>query len=59
MGARGCCLVGHPDYYDKFGLRHPEQLALPGVPADVFLALPFDGRWPRGTAAFHPAFGAI
>jgi putative acetyltransferase len=39
MGARGCCLVGHPDYYMKFGFRNPDQLAHPGVPAEVFLAL--------------------
>jgi len=25
LGARGCCLVGHPDYYRKFGFRLPER----------------------------------
>jgi putative acetyltransferase len=24
MNARGCCLVGHPDYYKKLGFRNPE-----------------------------------
>ena len=58
MGARGCCLVGHPGYYVKFGFRNVEPLAHPGVPPEFFLALSFDGHWPRGTVAFHPAFGA-
>ena len=42
MGARGCCLVGHPDYYRKFGFRNHAQLADPGVPQEYFLALSFD-----------------
>lgn len=58
MGARGCCLVGHPDYYRKFSFRNLDQLAHAGVPAEYFLALSFDGHWPRGTVDFHEAFGA-
>ena len=58
MGARGCCLVGHPDYYRKFGFRNLDQLAHAGVPLEYFLALSFDGHWPQGTVAFHEAFGA-
>ncbi|MCX7167541.1 MAG: hypothetical protein NTV11_14870 [Rhodocyclales bacterium] len=58
IGARGCCLVGHPDYYRKFGFRNLDQLAHPGVPPEFFLALAFDGQWPQGTVAFHEAFGA-
>lgn len=58
MGARGCCLVGHPDYYVKFGFRNLDQLTHAGVPPQYFLALSFDGHWPWGTVTFHPAFGA-
>ena len=58
MGARGCCLVGHPDYYRKFGFRNLDQLAHAGVPPEYFLALSFDGNWPQGTVVFHEAFGA-
>ena len=58
MGARGCCLVGHPDYYRKFGFRNPDQLSHPGVPPEYFLALSFDGHWPEGTVTFHEAFAA-
>ena len=58
MGARGCCLVGHPEYYGRFGFTNPSELAFPGVPPEVFFALSFDGRYPQGTVAFHEAFGA-
>jgi putative acetyltransferase len=58
MGAQGCCLVGHPDYYRQFGFRNPPELVLEGVPPEVFFALPFDGRMPCGTVAFHEGFGA-
>jgi putative acetyltransferase len=58
MGAQGCCLVGHPDYYTRFGFRNVPGLAVEGVPPEVFFALSFDGRTPRGTVAFHDGFRA-
>jgi len=58
MGARGCCLVGHPDYYRKFGFSNAPELVLEGVPQEFFFALPFDGPVPQGTATFHEAFKA-
>jgi putative acetyltransferase len=58
MHARGCCLVGHPDYYRKFGFRNTPGLVLRGVPEEVFFALSFDGHAPQGTVAFHDAFKA-
>lgn len=58
MKARGCCLVGHPGYYAKFGFKNPTGLSLPGVPPEVFFALSFDGRVPQGTVAFHKGFTA-
>jgi putative acetyltransferase len=56
MNARGCCLVGHPDYYRKFGFRNVPGLVLEGVPQEVFFALSFDGHIPQGTVTFHEAF---
>lgn len=56
--ARGCCLVGHPDYYPRFGFRNPPGLKFEGVPAEVFFALPFDGQLPQGTVEFHEGFRA-
>ena len=58
MGARGCCLVGHPSYYRKLGFENTAGLVVEGVPPEVFLALSFDGRTPRGTVAFHEGFRA-
>lgn len=58
LGARGCCLVGHPGYYTQFGFRNTPGLGCAGVPPEVFFALCFDGPLPRGTVAFHPAFMA-
>ena len=58
MNAQGCCLVGHPDYYRKFGFINVPGLVLEGVPQEVFFALSFDGKPPRGTVDFHEGFKA-
>ena len=58
LGARGCCLVGYPDYYRRFGFENVSGLVHEGVPQEFFLALPFDGHIPRGTVTFHEAFKA-
>lgn len=57
--ARGCCLVGHPEYYRQFGFTNPPGLAMEGVPPEVFFALPFDGQTPQGTVVFHEGFQAV
>ncbi len=56
LNAQGCCLVGHPDYYRKFGFKNMPGLVLEGVPQEVFFALSFDGHTPQGTVAFHEGF---
>lgn len=58
LHARGCCLVGHPDYYRKFGFENVSGLVVEGVPQEVFFALSFDGHMPQGTVIFHEAFTA-
>lgn len=58
LGARGVCLVGHPDYYRKFGFRNVPGLVLEGVPPEVFFALSFDGYIPQGSVTFHESFKA-
>jgi len=58
MNAQGCCLVGHPDYYKKFGFKNMPGLVLEGVPQEFFFALSFDGHTPQGTVTFHDAFKA-
>jgi len=58
IGAKGCCLVGHPEYYRQFGFGNPQGLGLEGVPPEVFFALAFEGAIPTGTVSFHEAFMA-
>jgi len=58
MNARGCCLVGHPDYYRKFGFKNVSDLVCEGVPQEVFFALSFDRHMPHGDVTFHEAFKA-
>jgi putative acetyltransferase len=58
LNAQGCCVVGHPDYYRKFGFKNVPGLVLEGVPQEVFFALSFDGQIPQGTVTFHEAFKA-
>jgi putative acetyltransferase len=57
--ARGCCVVGHPGYYGRFGFENTAELGHEGVPPEAFFVLPFDGECPRGTVTFHEAFGAV
>lgn len=58
MNAQGCCLVGHPDYYRKFGFKNMPELVLEGVPQEVFFTLSFEGHTPHGTLTFHDGFKA-
>jgi putative acetyltransferase len=58
MHARGCCLVGHPEYYKKFGFETIPGFIHEGVPPEVFLSLPFDGITPQGIVTFHKGFKA-
>jgi len=58
LNAQGCCVVGHPEYYRKFGFRNVPGLVHEGVPQEVFFALSFHGHTPEGTVAFHDGFKA-
>lgn len=58
LGAKGCCVVGHPDYYRKFGFENMPGLVLEGVPPEFFFSLSFDGHTPQGTVIFHEGFKA-
>jgi len=58
LHAGGCCLVGHPHYYRRFGFEHITGLFHDGVPPEVFFALSFDGSIPQGQVIFHDGFTA-
>jgi putative acetyltransferase len=56
IGAKGCMLVGHPEYYIKFGFKHIPGLFHEGVPPEVFFVLPFSSEIPQGKVEFHESF---
>ncbi len=58
LNARGCCLVGHPQYYRQFGFENADGLIYEGVPGEFFFVLSFDGPIPGGKVIFHDAFHA-
>lgn len=58
LNAQGCCLVGHPDYYPKFGFKNLPELVLEGVPQEAFFALSFSAHTPQGAVTFHDGFKA-
>lgn len=58
LGAAGCCLVGHPDYYRQFGFANAPGLTVDGVPAEFVFALTFAGGMPQGRVTFHTGFSA-
>ena len=58
VGAKGCVLLGDPNYYHRFGFRSYLELVLPGVPSEYFQALSFNGEIPQGVVRYHEAFNA-
>lgn len=55
LGAAGCCVVGHLEYYPKFGFQNVSELVYEGIPQEYFFALAFDGKVPSGSVTFHEA----
>ena len=58
LNAAGCCVVGHPGYYRKFGFENVTGLVYEGVPPEVFFAQSFYGHIPQGAVVFHEGFKA-
>ena len=58
LGASGCVVLGDPGYYSRFGFRVHPGFEYPGVPAEYFQAISFNGEVPRGYVAYHDAFAA-
>lgn len=57
-GAAGCVVLGDPAYYGRFGFNVVGGLVFPGVPAEYFQALSFNGTFPTGEVTYHEAFSA-
>ena len=56
--AKGCVLVGHPGYYQKFGFHNNHGLVVQGIAQEFVLALSFDDHLPQGQVDFHQGFEA-
>ncbi len=57
MGAKGCALVGDPNYYRRFGFISDGNLHCDGFPDEHVQWISFDGHNPQGQLLFSPAFG--
>jgi predicted N-acetyltransferase YhbS len=58
IGAKGCVVLGDPNFYSGFGFKAVPELILENVPIEYFQALSFDGKFPQGTVTYHDAFNA-
>lgn len=58
LGARGCVVVGEPEYYERFGFRANKELLFCGVPEQYFLCMRFTEESVRGEVNYHGAFYA-
>ena len=65
MGFGAVVVLGHPEYYPRFGFQPASRFGLGcayDVPDEVFMALELQPGYLRGVAgpvAYHPAFDAI
>ncbi|WP_336942786.1 N-acetyltransferase [Acinetobacter modestus] len=58
LNAKGCVLLGDPNYYEKFGFKADARLILEGVPAEYFQILAFTDCIPSGYVIYSDAFNA-
>ena len=56
LGARGCVLVGNPDYYGRFGFSTGPALTYDGAPPEYFMHVAFSPVYATGGVSYHPAF---
>ena len=57
MGAKGCVLLGDPQYYSRFGFECDPGLTYSPAPAAYFQRLVFVDPAPKGEVQYHNAFG--
>lgn len=57
VGAKGCVLVGDPNYYGRFGFQSDGTLSYQDVPTQYVQSLLFQDKAPSGRVEFSPAFG--
>lgn len=65
LGARACVVLGHPEYYPRFGFVASTQFGFRSeydVPDEVFMAMELEAgvlAGKSGTIAYHSAFQAL
>lgn len=57
-GAKGCVVLGDPDYYVRFDFKAESGIVFPGVPPGYFQVLSFSTELPQGEVTYHDAFNA-
>ncbi|MBK0063597.1 MULTISPECIES: GNAT family N-acetyltransferase [unclassified Acinetobacter] len=58
LKAKGCVLLGDPNYYHRFGFKSYAELILKDVPAQYFQAISFNKNIPQAIVTYHSAFNA-
>jgi putative acetyltransferase len=56
MEAKGCVVLGEPNYYSRFGFENDPNLRFPAAPPEYFQRLCFHDQVPSGVVEFHAAF---
>jgi putative acetyltransferase len=57
LGAKGCVLVGDPNYYPKVGFRNAPEMTMAGVPQEVIFVRSLSSQpVPHGEIGGHKAF---
>ena len=56
MGAKGCVVLGDPDFFGRFGFVVNPNLVFEDAPLEHCLSLLLNGDWPRGKVIYHEAF---
>ena len=56
LNAKGCVLLGDPEYYSRFGFKAHNELVFTGVPPEYFQSLLLSGNMPNGNVEYHDAF---
>ncbi len=56
QGARGCVVLGDPQFYRRFGFTSDANLQFDGAPPEYFMRLAFGEDIPTGHVTYQPAF---
>lgn len=58
LGAQACLVLGHADYYPRFGFVSTARVSDRYPDANPnFMCLTLSGEMPEGRVTYHPAFG--